>query len=88
MSVPRMRTIQQCAGYFKTEDPETRITYSAIRRWVLDGLVPCVKAGRTGKTYIIDLDLLIEMLEQGKIHPKMDKSKVIEVVPKKRAANR
>ncbi len=37
MSVPRMRTIKECADYFKQEDPETKLTYCTLRTWVLEG---------------------------------------------------
>lgn len=62
MSVPRMRTIKECADYFKQEDPETKITYWNIRTWVLEGRIPHIKAGKTGKTRLVNLDILIDMV--------------------------
>lgn len=61
MSVPRMRTLQECADYFKQEDPETKLTYWVLRTLVLEGKIPHIKTGKTGKTRLVNLDLLIEM---------------------------
>lgn len=68
-SVPRMRTIQQCADYFKSNDPQTQITYWKIRGLVLDGEVPYVSSGKTGRTKYINLDLLINYLNNESTQP-------------------
>lgn len=55
----RMRTIEQTVDYIRSHDPETALTPTAIRRKVISGEVPSVKAGRK---YLIDLDRLEEFL--------------------------
>ena len=53
--MPRMRTLDQAAAHYSAVDPETALTKTALRRWVIDGQIPCVRAG--GK-YLVDLDTL------------------------------
>lgn len=82
MSVPRMRTIKECADYFKQE-PETKLTYCTLRTWVLEGKIPHIKAGKTGKTRLVNLDLLIEMVnakESVEHHAKQP----VNLIPKQR----
>lgn len=57
--VPRMRTIDQCAAYFKEQDPETTVTSYRIRKMVLEGTLPHVMCG---SKYLVNLDKLIEYL--------------------------
>lgn len=57
--VPRMRTIEQCATYFKEQDPATTLTKYRIRKLVLNKTVPHVMCG---KKYLVNLDKLIEYL--------------------------
>ena len=57
--VPRMRTIEQCAAYFKEQDPATTLTKYRIRELVLNKTVPHVMCG---KKYLVNLDKLIEYL--------------------------
>ena len=38
--VLRMRTLDQCAVYFKEQDPETTLTRYRIRQMVLNGTIP------------------------------------------------
>lgn len=57
--VPRMRTIDQCAAYFKEQDADTTVTRYRIRQMVLEGTVPHVMCG---KKYLVNLDRLIEYL--------------------------
>lgn len=56
----RIRTLSEAYTHIKNMDPETAITQNALRRMVVSGKVPCVKAG---KKYLIDLDVLSEYLK-------------------------
>ncbi|WP_185967450.1 hypothetical protein [Clostridium sp. HBUAS56010] len=58
-SVPRMRTIQQAADYFKEQDPETQVTFWKLRGLVLKGELPYICSGKAGKTKYINLDVVI-----------------------------
>ena len=42
----RVRSIQETYQMLKTEDPDSRITPSMLRRWVADGTLPCIRVGR------------------------------------------
>ena len=57
--VPRMRTIEQCAAYFKEQDPETIMTRYRIRTLIKEGTIPHVMCG---PKYVVNLDKLIEYL--------------------------
>lgn len=59
--IPHMRTVHEASIELKRIDPETAITEYHIRRLVLDGILPKVKAG---KKYLINLDSLIEYLSK------------------------
>lgn len=80
--MPKMRTINEAYKAIKAEDPETAITPHAIRRLILKGSIPCVRAGNK---YLIDLDGLKEYLKNpleetgpahdyGKIRPISERS--------------
>ena len=58
--MPRLRTLTETYNYIKEQDNETAITPNALRRMVVSGQIPCVKAG---KKYLIDLDVLFEYLK-------------------------
>jgi len=58
--MPRLRTLTETYSYIKEMDPATAITPNALRRMVVSGQVPCVKAG---KKYLLDLDVLFEYLK-------------------------
>ena len=58
--MPRIRTLTETYNYIKEQDNETAITPNALRRMVVSGQIPCVKAG---KKYLIDLDVLFEYLK-------------------------
>ena len=58
--MPRLRTLTETYNYIKGQDNETAITPNALRRMVVSGQIPCVKAG---KKYLIDLDVLFEYLK-------------------------
>lgn len=51
----RIRTLPQAIEEIKKNDPNTALTYNALRTWVNRGILPAVKAGHT---YLIDLDVL------------------------------
>ena len=57
--IPRMRTIQQCAAYFKEQDPGTSVGEWCIRQMVNQGEIPVVRSGRK---ILVNLDTLIEYL--------------------------
>lgn len=59
MSIPRMRTLRECEAYFKAQDPDTKVTYWRLRRWVMSGKIPCKYSGNTK---LINLDVLIDIL--------------------------
>ena len=55
-NIPRMRTVHEAAEEMKRLDANTAVTEYHIRRLVLDGVLPRIKAG---KKYLINLDKLI-----------------------------
>lgn len=55
----RMRTLQNAIKEIKAADPNTAITYNALRMWCHAGVIPFVMAGRT---ILIDLDQLEHFL--------------------------
>ena len=59
--IPRMRTVHEAAQELKQLDPSTAVTEYHIRRLVLSGKLPKIKAG---KKYLINLDLLLDYLAQ------------------------
>ena len=44
--MPRMRTVAEAAAELKRADPNTTITPYAIRKLVLSGEIPNIKAGK------------------------------------------
>lgn len=56
---PRMRTIQEAAAELRRLDPGTAITPHYIRRLVLDGTIPHVRAGNKR---LVNLDMLLSYL--------------------------
>lgn len=58
--MPRIRTLAETYQYIKEMDKDTAITQNALRRMVVSGQIPCVRAG---KKYLIDLDVLFEYLK-------------------------
>ena len=59
LNIPRMRTVHEAAEEMKKLDANTAVTEYHIRRLVLDGVLPKVKAG---KKYLINLDSLLDYL--------------------------
>ena len=59
-NIPRMRTVHEAAEEMKRLDANTAVTEYHIRRLVLDGVLPKIKAG---KKYLINLDKLIEYFD-------------------------
>lgn len=53
------RTIREAAAWFKSQDPQTCLTETAIRTLLRNGSVPCV---RIGKKYLVTLEALEEYL--------------------------
>ena len=60
--IPRMRTVHEAAEELKKLDANTAVTEYHIRRLVLDGVLPRIKAGNK---YLINLDRLIEYFDPG-----------------------
>ena len=58
--MPRMRTITEAACELRTADPNTALTPHAIRKMVLNGEIPHIKAG---KKRLINMDLLERFLK-------------------------
>lgn len=58
----RMRTLPQAAAWAKETDPQTALTYTAIRRLVLTGEIPHVAVGTKRLVALEDLE---EFLEHG-----------------------
>ena len=59
MSLPRMRTQAEAMKQLKQDDPGTCYTAHALRRDILNGLIPHV---RCGKRILVNYDGLIEYL--------------------------
>ena len=55
----RMRTIDQAAAWLQENDPETALTKTALRRFVVTGQLPSV---RVGQKYLIALETLDDYL--------------------------
>lgn len=58
----RMRTIREASEHISSNDPETALTQTALRRLVKMGAIPSV---RIGAKYLVALELIEEYL-QGK----------------------
>lgn len=56
---PRMRTLQEAAAELKKIDPDTAVTPYRIRKLVLDGTIPHVRAGNKR---LLNLDTLLDYL--------------------------
>lgn len=53
--MPKMRTIKNAIKEIQSTDPQTAFTEHALRRAVITGAIPSVKAGTR---YLVDLDCL------------------------------
>ncbi len=51
----RVRTLAKAAEHFKKQDPETSLTYWALRKAVKDGVIPHQMSGRN---VLVDLDVI------------------------------
>lgn len=60
--IPRMRTIRQCADYFRQQDPESGLGEWRIRQMVNQNEIPVYRAGRR---ILINLDILIAHMAGG-----------------------
>ena len=56
----------QAAEYLRQVDPESALTFSALRRLVLAGEIPCV---RVGTKKLVSLEDLERYLETGTVSP-------------------
>lgn len=59
-TLPKMRTIRDCAKEIKNTDSSTAITESSIRKLVNEKIVPCIKIGNR---CLVDLDFLINYIK-------------------------
>lgn len=57
--MPKIRTIREAVLEIKNSDPNSCLTENALRRFILEGRVPCVKVG--GK-YLVNQDTLDQFL--------------------------
>lgn len=62
--LPPMRTIKQAIAEIKQADPNTPFSEWALRKMVVDGVIPSVKAGTK---YLINMKILSEYLFKGKV---------------------
>lgn len=62
----RMRTLPQAVEYLRQTDPDTALTFSALRRLVLAGEIPHV---RVGTKRLVALEDLEDYLERGSPSP-------------------
>lgn len=56
----RMRSLPKAAEELRANDPETKITYWILRRWVKENKIPSL---RSGKCYLINMDALEDYIE-------------------------
>lgn len=56
----RMRTIPQAAAWAKESDPQTALTYTALRRLVLTGEIAHVRVGSKRLIALEDLEAYLE----------------------------
>lgn len=61
-SIPRMRTIKECAKHIQSEDPNSAVTEYFIRTLANTNAIMHVRAG---KKILIDIDSLIDFLKGG-----------------------
>ena len=60
------RTIREAAAWFKSQDPQTFPTETAILTLLRSGRVPCV---RVGKKYLVTIEALEAYLSGGETDP-------------------
>ena len=58
--LPKMRTIKEAVAEFRSADPATAINETYLRRLILSGQVPHVKAGNK---YLLNMEVLSVYLE-------------------------
>jgi len=57
----RVRTLKEAYNTIKAEDEGTAISYTLIRRLVLNNKVPTMKSG---KKYLVDVDALLKHINE------------------------
>ena len=55
----RMRTIPQAAAWARETDPDTALTFTALRRLVLAGTIPHVAVGRKRLVALEDIEAFL-----------------------------
>lgn len=76
MTVPRMRTVQQCAAFFKEQDPDCCIGEWCIRQLVNKGKIPVCRSGRR---ILINLDTLIDYYAVGETDQETEPATVTKI---------
>lgn len=61
---PPMRGIKQAVEEIKARDPDSALTYNALRKLVLTGEIPHVKVG---PKYLVNLNTLYKYLNDGTV---------------------
>lgn len=56
----RMRTINQAVAWARETDPDTALTYTALRRLVLAGSIPHVAVGTKRLVALEDIEAFLE----------------------------
>ena len=59
MELPRIRTLKEAHAEIKASDPCTAVSFNYLRRLVLSGAIPCIKAGNK---FLINMQRLEEYL--------------------------
>ena len=72
---PRMRTIQEAAAELRRIDPHTAVTPYFIRRMVLSGAIPHVKAGNKR---LVNLDTLRRPVQDERAEGKKRKKGLLQ----------
>lgn len=77
--MPRMRLLKQAHAEIVADDPDTALTMTALRRLVLSGVIPTVRAGRKR---FINMDALLDYLDSsgGTVKPSTDEVGIIRPV--------
>lgn len=78
--MPRMRTIQEAHRCLKEMDHGTAMTPYAIRRLILNGEIPCIKAGNK---YLLDMDNLESYLNNPQAIISQSVQGIRRIIPEK-----
>lgn len=76
MAELRMRTVRQCATFFKEQDPDSCIGEWCIRKLVNEGKIP---VRYSGKKVLINLDMLIGYYATGETDQETEPATVTRI---------